>query len=231
MDKADSKKVSATSPLKEVNAVDRTLYHKKKRIGDTILRGLIYLCAGFSSILILVIIGYVFSKAIPHFHFKNLIEPMSQLMNPEGLLGNIINTLYIVVGTLLFACPIGIGAAIYLLSWLVNAPLPPHAGLHAHVRLRKDGEPEILAGGLTLDRHRRRGAPGAFTRSPNQHSRSLPHGMPICLHYTMRFNSRTFALYSLAICFRSSTVCFLGSCGPSSHSTMSAPMRFTSSMR
>ena len=113
MDKADSKKVSAMSPLKEVNAVDRTLYHKKKRIGDTILRGLIYLCAGFSSILILVIIGYVFSKAIPHFHFKNLIEPMSQLMNPEGLLGNIINTLYIVVGTLLFACPIGIGAAIY----------------------------------------------------------------------------------------------------------------------
>ena len=46
MDKADSKEVSATSPLKEVNAVDRTLYHKKKRIGDTILRGLIYLCAG-----------------------------------------------------------------------------------------------------------------------------------------------------------------------------------------
>ena len=36
MDKADSKKVSATSPLKEVNAMDRTLYHKKKRIGDTI---------------------------------------------------------------------------------------------------------------------------------------------------------------------------------------------------
>lgn len=35
-------------------------------------------------------------------------------MNPEGLLGNIINTLYIVIGTLLFACPIGIGAAIYL---------------------------------------------------------------------------------------------------------------------
>ena len=32
MDKADSKKVSATSPLKEVNAVDLTLYHKNKSI-------------------------------------------------------------------------------------------------------------------------------------------------------------------------------------------------------
>ena len=29
MDKADSKKVSATSPLKEVNVVDRTLYSSR----------------------------------------------------------------------------------------------------------------------------------------------------------------------------------------------------------
>ena len=111
MDKADSKKVSATSPLKEVNAVDRTLYHKKKRIGDTILRGLIYLCAGFSSILILVIIGYVFSKAIRHFHFIHIYLPHYFAFSTLNLLDShlaikfMINTRIIKIIAITKACP------------------------------------------------------------------------------------------------------------------------------
>ena len=55
-----------------------------------------------------------FLRAFLSSNLKDLISPQSALTNPNGLLGNIINTLYIILGTLLLACPIGIGGAIYL---------------------------------------------------------------------------------------------------------------------
>ncbi len=93
---------------------------KKTRISDNILLALIGICTFFSAALIVVIIVYVFSKGIPFFKFKDLISPQSALTNPNGLLGNIINTLYIILGTLLLACPIGIGGAIYLNEYAKN---------------------------------------------------------------------------------------------------------------
>lgn len=100
--------------------MNNSLFNKKKRFLDSLLTFLIYLCAFFSSGLILVIIAYVFTKGIPHFSFKNIIEAQSALSNPNGLLGNIINTLYIIIVTLLLACPIGIGGAIYLNEYAKN---------------------------------------------------------------------------------------------------------------
>ena len=93
---------------------------KKTRISDNILLALIGLCTFFSAALIVVIIVYVFSKGIPFFKFKDLTTPQSALNNPNGLLGNIINTLYIILGTLILACPIGIGGAIYLNEYAKN---------------------------------------------------------------------------------------------------------------
>lgn len=91
-----------------------SIYQKRVRTSDTVLTGLIYLCA-FLSILVLVgIMGYVFVRGISQINWTFLSTVPSMRNNTFGILGNIVNTLYIVVITLLIATPIGIGAAVYL---------------------------------------------------------------------------------------------------------------------
>lgn len=86
----------------------------KARISDNVIKVLIYLSAGFSVILLIGIIGYVFFKGIGSVNFQFLTTVTSTLKKTVGIAGNIVNTLYIIVITLLIATPIGIGSAIYL---------------------------------------------------------------------------------------------------------------------
>lgn len=90
------------------------LYCKRKRINDIVLLILIYVSAFFSVLLLLGMIGYVFVKGIGVVNISFLTNVTSILKDTTGIAGNIINTLYIIVLTLLFATPVGIGAAIYL---------------------------------------------------------------------------------------------------------------------
>lgn len=100
-----------------------SLYHKQTRISDIVLKALIYVCTLFSCGLILIIIGYVFSKAIPHFKFSYLTHVHSARGGTDGILGNIVNTIYIILTTLLIACPLGIGSGIYLNEYAKNKKL------------------------------------------------------------------------------------------------------------
>lgn len=81
---------------------------------DLALTGLIYLCAGLSILLLAGIMGYVFVRGIPKISWEFLSTATSTLKGTVGILGNLINTLYIVVITLLIATPLGIGSAVYL---------------------------------------------------------------------------------------------------------------------
>lgn len=85
-----------------------------RKVKDNLLLGLIYLAAFFSVILLAVIILYVFIKGVPGISWNFLTTVTSALKGTTGIAGNIINTLYIVILTLLIATPIGIGSAIYL---------------------------------------------------------------------------------------------------------------------
>lgn len=87
---------------------------KRKRISDTVLRILIYISAFFSVLLLIGIIGYVFFKGIRTVNWSFLTSVTSSLKGTVGIAGNIVNTLYIIVITLLIATPLGIGSAIYL---------------------------------------------------------------------------------------------------------------------
>lgn len=92
----------------------QTLTRKKKKIGDVALYGLIYLSAGIAMAILIGIILYVFYKGFKTINWTFLTTVTSSLKGTVGILGNIVNTLYIIVLTLLIATPIGVGSAIYL---------------------------------------------------------------------------------------------------------------------
>ena len=97
------------------NSVVRdSIYGKRVRPTDVLLTGIIYGCAGLSILILAGIMGYVFVRGIPHATWAFLSTASSATKGTFGILGNIINTLYIVGITLLIATPIGIGSAVYL---------------------------------------------------------------------------------------------------------------------
>lgn len=91
-----------------------SIAQKRRRPLDRFLFICIYLSAGFSVALLIGIIGYVFYRGIGSVNLRFLTTVTSAVKQTTGIAGNILNTLYIVVLTLLFATPIGIGSAIYL---------------------------------------------------------------------------------------------------------------------
>lgn len=91
-----------------------SIYGKKTRKADMIMYCLIYVAAFLSVFLILGIITYVFVRGIGQINFMFLTTASSFLKGTVGIAGNIVNTLIIIVITLLIATPIGVGSAIYL---------------------------------------------------------------------------------------------------------------------
>ena len=91
-----------------------SIYQKKKRPGDLVLLVIIYFCAFLAVALLVGIIAYVLYRGLPVINWNFLSTAQSALENNFGILPNIINTLYIIVITLLIATPLGVGSAIYL---------------------------------------------------------------------------------------------------------------------
>lgn len=86
----------------------------KKRPADTVMCGLIYLCAGLSVALLIVLLAYVLVKGIGAVNWQFLTTVTSVLKGTVGIAGNLLNTLIIVLLTMLIATPLGVGAAVYL---------------------------------------------------------------------------------------------------------------------
>lgn len=87
---------------------------KKRHPADVLMYIAIYVCAAFSVALLLGIILYVLIKGIHSVSWDFLTGVTSVLKGTTGIVGNIVNTLYIIVVTMLIATPVGVGAAVYL---------------------------------------------------------------------------------------------------------------------
>ncbi len=85
-----------------------------RKIKDVILYGLIYICAAFCVLVLAGIIVYVLVKGIKTVNWSFLTSVTSVLYGTVGIAGNIVNTLIIILITMLISTPIGVGSAIFL---------------------------------------------------------------------------------------------------------------------
>lgn len=91
-----------------------TLMTKKRRPVDLLLLAVVYLSAAVSVCILLGIIGSVFVRGFRSLSWSFLTSVTNARKQTTGIAGNLLNTLYIIVITLLIATPLGVGAAIWL---------------------------------------------------------------------------------------------------------------------
>lgn len=84
---------------------------------------LMWLSVGITAALVLFLVGYILVKGVPHITWELLSTKPSYLSGEIGILPDILNTLYIIIATLLFVIPLGVGAAIYLTEYAKNKRL------------------------------------------------------------------------------------------------------------
>ena len=89
-----------------------SICQKHIRISDNILKFFIYLSAIISVGILVGIIGYVAYRGVGSVSWEFLSTVTSEINGTFGIIGNIVNTLYIIVISLLIETPITIAAAV-----------------------------------------------------------------------------------------------------------------------
>lgn len=88
-----------------------------------LMKALCLLSAGITCGIALFLIGYVLLKGIPSVTWELISTRPSYLAGTIGILPDILNTVYLIVATLLIVLPLGVGAAIYLTEYAQNKRL------------------------------------------------------------------------------------------------------------
>lgn len=99
--------------------LEQRLSGKRKRY-EILMKSLMYVSAFLTAALVLFLLIYVFVKGIPNISIQMLTGKPSYLSGTIGILPDILNTIYIVLATLVFVIPLGVGAAIYLTEYASN---------------------------------------------------------------------------------------------------------------
>ena len=94
---------------------------RKAYIG--LMRLLIVLSAALTCGLALFLIGYVLASGLPYVTWEFLTASPSILAGRIGILPDIMNTVYIILATLLIVLPLGVGAAVYLTEYVASKRL------------------------------------------------------------------------------------------------------------
>ena len=74
----------------------------RRRTYEVGMRGLLYLSAGITCLLLLFLIGYILYRGLPNLNWTFLTSQESVLRGTGGIMPAIQNTLYVIVVTLIF---------------------------------------------------------------------------------------------------------------------------------
>ncbi len=94
--------------------------NRKRKTYIASMRGLMIVSTIITVALALFILIYVFAKGIPNINWELLSTKPSYSADRIGILPDILNTIYILLATLLIVIPLGVGAAIYLTEYAKN---------------------------------------------------------------------------------------------------------------
>ena len=116
---------------------------KKRKAYIGTMKLAMYVSTGLTATLVIFLVAYVFIKGIPHISWELLSTKPSYISGRIGILPDILNTLYIVLATLIFVIPLGVGAAIYLTEYAKNKKL---VGMIEYAAETLSGIPSIIYG-------------------------------------------------------------------------------------
>lgn len=101
----------------------RAKLSKRRRAYMTAMNILMRAAALICAALVVFMIGYVMYKGLPNITWKLLSTKPSYLTGDIGILPDMLNTLYIVITSLVIVLPLGVGAAVYLTEYARNKKL------------------------------------------------------------------------------------------------------------
>ena len=101
------------------------------------------LATGITAALTLFLVGYVLIKGFPNISWELLSTSPSYISERIGILPDILNTVYIVIATLIIVIPLGVGAAIYLTEYAASRKL---VGIIEYAAEALSGIPSIIYG-------------------------------------------------------------------------------------
>ena len=91
-----------------------------RKTKETVLKVLVYGCAALTVAVLVALLGYIFVRGLPSISWQLLSTKPSVIKDTIGILPNLLNTLYIILLTLIVALPLGVGAAVYLTEYATS---------------------------------------------------------------------------------------------------------------
>ena len=116
---------------------------KKRRAYIILMRVIMGISAAITCAVAAFLIIYVLYKGIPNISLELLSTSPSYLSGRIGILPDIMNTLYIILATLLIVLPLGVGAAVSLTEYAKNKKL---VGIIEYAAETLSGIPSIIYG-------------------------------------------------------------------------------------
>lgn len=107
------------------------------------MKWLMRICAGLTFGLVIFLIAYIFIKGVPGLSWDFVSTVPTIIPHHIGILPDILNTVYIVLASIIIVVPLGSGAAVYLTEYAKNKKV---VGIIEYAAETLSGIPSIIYG-------------------------------------------------------------------------------------